>query len=243
MTFHLDHPRLQALGKQKPPPHFHPFQEEYFTMLEGEMALEIEGKDGLLRPEDGEFCVKRWTNHRIYPPASAFEEGGPKKAVCLASGEQSFYNFQLDFLFFENWYAYQDLVVMKGAKPDLIQIMCVSAAAVVIHSARAERFPRLTRITQHSSGTRATRISHRRRGCRLAGTSRWASAFSSGVMSARCWAINRTSGIGARTGRWPVSGWRRTSSNADSLSGPRRRSNPAPPGGRLGAVGGLCTCI
>jgi hypothetical protein len=142
VTFHLDHPRLQALGKQKPPPHFHPFQEEYFTMLEGEMALEIEGKAGLLRPEDGEFCVKRWTNHRIYPPASAFEEGGPKKAVCLASGEQSFYNFQLDFLFFENWYAYQDLVVMKGAKPDLIQIMCVSAAACRHpHSARRGTFP------------------------------------------------------------------------------------------------------
>lgn len=134
VTFYLDHPRLVKLGNQKPPPHFHPFQEEYFTMLEGEMALEIEGEERVLRPEDGEFCVKRWTNHRIYPPASAFTESGPKKAVCIASGEQSFSNFQLDFLFFENWYAYQDLLVVKGEKPDLIQIMSVSPHEGAGHS-------------------------------------------------------------------------------------------------------------
>jgi hypothetical protein len=95
-------------------------------MLEGEMALEVEGKEMLLTPDLGEFCVQRWTNHRIYPSASSRTESGPKKAVCLASGEQSALNFQLDFLFFENWYAYQDSLVVDGQKPDLIQIMTVS---------------------------------------------------------------------------------------------------------------------
>lgn len=144
-------------------------------MLEGEMALELEGKEMVLTPEHGEFCVKRWTNHRIYPPASSRTESGPKKAVCLASGEQSALNFQLDFLFFENWYAYQDLLVVKGQKPDLVQIMSVSATPLTISLYAMWKDAQLC---DHSFGMLVIRTYLHHRGCLLASISHWASASS-----------------------------------------------------------------
>jgi hypothetical protein len=112
--------------------HFHPYQEEYLEVLEGRLAVEIEGVEHVLGPEDGEFKFKPWSNHRLYSPVTDVEGKGRgqdewdgEKTVFLLSGQDTDEMFRLDTIFFENWYAYQDLIVVKGEKIDLVQVMSV----------------------------------------------------------------------------------------------------------------------
>ncbi|KAJ3566272.1 hypothetical protein NPX13_g7198 [Xylaria arbuscula] len=130
VTFYLRHPRVLAVAAQKPPLHFHPYQEEYIEVLEGRLAVEIEGVEHILGPNDGELEVRPWCNHRLYSPVTnqgkdeGLEDGWDgEKTVFLLSGQDTDEMFRLDTVFFENWYAYQDLVVVKGEKIDLIQVM------------------------------------------------------------------------------------------------------------------------
>ncbi|KAI1329092.1 hypothetical protein F5Y16DRAFT_367393 [Xylariaceae sp. FL0255] len=136
VTFLLKHPRVQQVASLKPPMHFHPYQEEYIEVLEGRLAVEVEGKETVLGPKDGELTLKPWSNHRLYSPVvdeakvesyrdDVTEEGGwdGDKTVFLLSGQDSDILFRLDTVFFENWYAYQDLVVVKGERINLLQVM------------------------------------------------------------------------------------------------------------------------
>ncbi|KAI1308774.1 hypothetical protein F5Y03DRAFT_81682 [Xylaria venustula] len=131
VTFHLRHPRILAVAAQKPPLHFHPYQEEYIEILEGRLAVEVDGVEHILGPENGEFKLRPWCNHRLYSPvtdvqghAMAYEEGWDgEKTVFLLSGQDTDEMFRLDTVFFENWYAYQDLIVVKGEKINLVQVM------------------------------------------------------------------------------------------------------------------------
>ncbi|KAI0403371.1 hypothetical protein F4802DRAFT_295292 [Xylaria palmicola] len=131
VTFHLQHPRVIAVAALKPPLHFHPYQEEYIEVLEGRLAVEVEGVEHILSPRDREFTLQPWCNHRLYSPVTGI--GDPpkgqddgwdgKKTTFLLSGQDTDKMFRLDTVFFENWYAYQDLVVVEGKKPDVVQIM------------------------------------------------------------------------------------------------------------------------
>ncbi|KAI2465118.1 hypothetical protein F4781DRAFT_410508 [Annulohypoxylon bovei var. microspora] len=123
VTFLLQHPRVIAVASQKPPLHFHPHQEEYLQVLEGRLAFEIEGKERVLGPEDGEVGVRPWTNHRLYSPVSEGTETDSKVTRFLLSADSTPELFRLDTVFFENWYAYQDQIVVKGDKVDLVQVM------------------------------------------------------------------------------------------------------------------------
>ncbi|KAJ2996567.1 hypothetical protein NUW58_g929 [Xylaria curta] len=130
VTFHLRHPRVAAVAAQKPPLHFHPYQEEYIEVLEGRLAVEVEGVEHVLSPGDSEFKLQPWCNHRLYSPVTdvtevkGYDDGWDgEKTVFLLSGQDTDEMFRLDTVFFENWYAYQDLVVVKGQKIDLVQVM------------------------------------------------------------------------------------------------------------------------
>ncbi|KAI1138342.1 hypothetical protein F5Y05DRAFT_404125 [Hypoxylon sp. FL0543] len=123
VTFLLQHPRVVAVASQKPPLHFHPHQEEYLQVLEGRLALEIEGEENILSPEDGEVTIRPWVNHRLYSPVSNDRGDDLKLTKFLLSAESTPELFRLDTVFFENWYAYQDQIVVKGEKIDLIQVM------------------------------------------------------------------------------------------------------------------------
>ncbi|KAI5865273.1 hypothetical protein GGS23DRAFT_419325 [Durotheca rogersii] len=127
VTFLLQHPRVVAVASRKPPLHLHPHQEEYIEVLEGRLVVEVEGKESTLLPEDGEFTVLPWTNHRLYSPVSDRKSEGAdpdtKVTRFILSGERTPEPLRLDTVFFENWYAYQDQVVLKGMKIDLIQVM------------------------------------------------------------------------------------------------------------------------
>jgi hypothetical protein len=126
VTFILDHPHLVKLASaEKPPLHFHPYQEEYIKVTEGRLGVEVQGKEYILTPEDGEFTIRAWTNHRLYPLMPAPGSGELQTARFLLSGESTKDMFKLDTMFFQNWYGYQDAVVIGGQKMDLIQVMNV----------------------------------------------------------------------------------------------------------------------
>ncbi|KAK6204023.1 hypothetical protein LQW54_008596 [Pestalotiopsis sp. IQ-011] len=43
MTFNLDHPHLIKLASaEKPPMHFHPYQEEYIRVIDGTLGVDVE---------------------------------------------------------------------------------------------------------------------------------------------------------------------------------------------------------
>ncbi|KAI0852737.1 hypothetical protein F5Y00DRAFT_257995 [Daldinia vernicosa] len=120
VTFQLDHPHLIELAStQKPPLHFHPYQDEYIEVLEGTLGVEIEGKEHKLVPEDGELLVRRWKSHRLYPVV----DSGAKTVRFLLSGEETSQPFKLDAIFFQNWYGYQDKVMLEGGRFDPIQVI------------------------------------------------------------------------------------------------------------------------
>ncbi|KAI0160006.1 hypothetical protein GGR52DRAFT_174907 [Hypoxylon sp. FL1284] len=124
VTFLLDHPRVVDVASKKPPLHFHPHQEEYIQVREGRLAVELEGEERVLTPQDGEVTVKPWVNHRLYSPLSKGAEGKDLKVTkFLLSGQNTPELFRLDTVFFENWYAYQDQIVVKGEKVNLLQVM------------------------------------------------------------------------------------------------------------------------
>ncbi|RYP77477.1 hypothetical protein DL769_003387 [Monosporascus sp. CRB-8-3] len=127
VTFVNDHPRMLALKAKKPPIHFHSRQEEYFRVLEGGLGLELEGKEMVLGPDLGEFCIPRWHSHRIFPPPDNDGAGGsrPNRTRALVSGQQCPDTFKMDLMFFENWCAWQDELVSSGKAPDMIQLMCM----------------------------------------------------------------------------------------------------------------------
>jgi hypothetical protein len=90
--------------------------------VEGRLAVEIEGVECVITPEDGEFPIKPWTNHRLYPLP---QDGGETKVTFLLSGENTDETYKLDELFFLNWYGYQDAVFVYGEPLRLMQIMSV----------------------------------------------------------------------------------------------------------------------
>ncbi|KAJ9293201.1 hypothetical protein DTO271G3_7924 [Paecilomyces variotii] len=110
-----------GLSNKKPPLHFHPYQKEYIQVTEGTLCVDIEGSTRVLDPSIGEICILPWTNHRLYPPE---DYGGSDTIRFLLSGEESGRMFQLDNVFSENWYRYQEAAVgRKGLR--LVQVMAM----------------------------------------------------------------------------------------------------------------------
>jgi hypothetical protein len=128
VLFKLKHPHLVKLGSQKPPLHFHPYQDEYVQVLDGRLCVEVDGAETILTPDDGEFTFKAWHHHRLYPPPAHDAE------TCrfILSGAETTHAFRLDEVFFSNWYGYQDDVVLNGKEFDLIQVLSVSATPAVL---------------------------------------------------------------------------------------------------------------
>ncbi|KAI4218278.1 MAG: hypothetical protein L6R36_009038 [Xanthoria steineri] len=120
VTFALTSPHLHALARQKPPLHFHPYQDEYITVTEGLLGIECAGVERVIGVADGEVRFKKGKHHRLFPH---FGGEGDKKTVFVLSGEESKEVFQLDTVFFQNWYGYQDQFVREGKGPSLVQVM------------------------------------------------------------------------------------------------------------------------
>lgn len=119
VVIHPDHPRLRGLPP--PPAHFHPYQEEYFHVVQGALGVELDGVERVLRPEDGELAVRRGVNHRLCFPSG--EDASLDPIRFYVSGEKTATAFALDLTFLENWYGYQEEVVVHGKKLDMIQVL------------------------------------------------------------------------------------------------------------------------
>ncbi|PYH35671.1 cupin domain-containing protein [Aspergillus neoniger CBS 115656] len=131
ITFHLD--KWPAFLKNvKPPKHFHPHQEEYIEVLEGELCVDVGNQQYTLTPQSGRFCIRPWVNHRLYPPLFPAQQrsnddmispGGGGIIRFLLSGQDTVETFKLDILFFMNWYGYQEETVVVGKNVDILQVM------------------------------------------------------------------------------------------------------------------------
>ncbi|KAJ4396132.1 hypothetical protein N0V93_000350 [Gnomoniopsis smithogilvyi] len=130
VTMKVQHPRL--VNAPKPPMHFHHVQVEYLRCLEGVLCLDMNGTELVLRPDDGEITIHRDVHHRTYPHGGVSLGLEPTNTSqrdpvvrFLLSAEHSPQPFQLDLAFFENWYAYQEKVVLGGSRLDMIQVLSI----------------------------------------------------------------------------------------------------------------------
>ncbi|KAK7753780.1 hypothetical protein SLS62_004145 [Diatrype stigma] len=109
--------------------HFHTNQDEYIQATEGKLAIELEGVERVLLPGEDEYCIGAWVNHRSYPLELERQDEGNTIVKFLLSGARTPEPYELNTLFFENWYKYQDHVVKTGGKIDLIQVLSTFDAA------------------------------------------------------------------------------------------------------------------
>lgn len=114
-----------AASGQKPPLHWHPYQTEFVQVSSGSLTVEIEGEEIELTSRSEKLGVEPGLNHRLYPTPGAAE----RELVFVISATDAGVPFQLDLAFFENWYAYQDEVLVHGGAVDVIQVMNVSLHA------------------------------------------------------------------------------------------------------------------
>ena len=110
---------------KKPPVHFH-VQEEYIEAIQGRMGLELNGVEHVLTPTTGRVSIPPFVHHVSYPLSPERQEPGTKEVKFLLSGERTDSVFELNPVFFENWYRYQDLIVTHGEKISLMQLFSVS---------------------------------------------------------------------------------------------------------------------
>ncbi|KAK3984532.1 hypothetical protein QBC44DRAFT_336836 [Cladorrhinum sp. PSN332] len=108
---------------QRPPAHFH-VQEEYVEVTQGKFIIEVDGEERVVTAADGRVAIKPYLDHRLYPVDLSKQDQGVTVVTFLLSGERTDSVFELNPVFFENWYKYQDDVVINGAKIDLIQVLC-----------------------------------------------------------------------------------------------------------------------
>ena len=111
-------------GGKKPPTHFHPYQWEFFRVLNGNLTIDLDGVPKHVTKEDGEIAVRPYVHHVIYgTPGTEMNE---VEFVVSASDAREEVGVILDQAFFENWYGYQEDVFQRGERIDLIQVLAVS---------------------------------------------------------------------------------------------------------------------
>ena len=113
----------------KPPVHFHRYQHEYFEVVgDGDFTVEIEGEHRRLTKEDPPALILPYVNHVVYPtPGVSLDDVEFTVSSVDVRKEGGSSNHQLDRLYFENWYGYQeDVFRTPGAKFDIIQTLSVS---------------------------------------------------------------------------------------------------------------------
>lgn len=89
-------------------------------MEKGSLTVEINGVPHVFTPEDGEYALPPGPHHCLYgTPGQA--EGAVVEFWLSAT--PSGVAAELDQAFFENWYGYQEDIMLRGETPDPIQVM------------------------------------------------------------------------------------------------------------------------
>ncbi len=101
--------------------HFHQFQTEYFRVEAGLMGLHVDGVEKTVTAKDGEISVKAGSIHQffIHPDSQG------DMTVCLSASDSGM-DFQLDRIFFENWYGYWHDALLHNGGLNLFQYLAVS---------------------------------------------------------------------------------------------------------------------
>ncbi|KAK0634260.1 hypothetical protein B0T17DRAFT_512853 [Bombardia bombarda] len=100
--------------------HFHQFQTEYFRVEQGIMGIEVNGVHKIVKPEDGEVSVKAGSIHRFY-----IHPDSPGDMTVYLSASDSGMDYQLDRIFFENWYGYWHDALLHEGKLNFIQYLAI----------------------------------------------------------------------------------------------------------------------
>lgn len=109
-----------------PPLHIHMFQTEYSKVEKGIMGVvDDAGRHRKVTPEDPEFIIPAGSLHRFY-----IHPDSPVEMIVRFSASDAGMDYQLDRVFFENWYGYwHDSLVHDGGM-GLIQYLAVSLVSV-----------------------------------------------------------------------------------------------------------------
>ncbi|KAI0205338.1 hypothetical protein F4808DRAFT_473379 [Astrocystis sublimbata] len=104
-----------------PPLHIHMFQTEYSKVESGIMGIvDDDGQHRHVRPEDGEFIIPAGSLHRFYIHPDSPEE----MSVCFSASDAGM-DYQLDRVFFENWYGYWHDSLLHDGGMGLIQYLAI----------------------------------------------------------------------------------------------------------------------
>jgi len=103
-----------------PPPHFHQFQTEYFRVESGLMGIQVDGVTRTVTAEDGEVSVKAGSIHQFY-----IHPDSPVEMTVYLSASDSGMDYQLDRIFFENWYGYWHDALLHDGGLDFFQFLAV----------------------------------------------------------------------------------------------------------------------
>lgn len=106
-----------------PPLHFHQFQTEYFRVDSGLMGIEVDGVKRSVAAEDGEISVKAGSVHQFFIHPSS-----PGDMTVYLSASDSGLDYQLDRVFFENWYGYWHDALLHDGGLNLFQFLAVSVS-------------------------------------------------------------------------------------------------------------------
>ena len=101
--------------------HFHQFQTEYFRVEAGLMGIHIDGAEKTVTAEDGEISVKAGSIHQFF-----IHPESPGDMTVYLSASDSGMDFQLDRIFFENWYGYWHDALLHERGLDIFQYLAVS---------------------------------------------------------------------------------------------------------------------
>ncbi|KAI2730814.1 hypothetical protein CBS147332_2666 [Penicillium roqueforti] len=103
-----------------PPPHFHQFQTEYFRAGQGVLGIAVDGVVRRITPEDGEISVKAGSVHNFF-----IHPDSPESMTVYLSASDSGNDYQLDRVFFENWYGYWHDALLHDGGIDWIQFLAI----------------------------------------------------------------------------------------------------------------------
>ena len=90
------------------------------------MGIEIDGRTKRIVPEDGEISVKAGSLHQFFMHPDC-----TKSMTVYLSASDSGMDFQLDRVFFENWYGYWHDALLHDGGLDWIQFLAVRLFAPV----------------------------------------------------------------------------------------------------------------
>ncbi|KAJ5302097.1 hypothetical protein N7508_006960 [Penicillium antarcticum] len=103
-----------------PPPHFHQFQTEYFRVEHGVLGINVDGVTRRITKADGEISVKAGSVHNFF-----IHSDSPESMTVYLSASDSGNDYQLDRVFFENWYGYWHDALLHDGGLDWIQFLAI----------------------------------------------------------------------------------------------------------------------